>query len=356
MAFQTPLVYQNNAHSPMLNGDFVAPAVLPVSAKTGNTLVARTDGLYAGIVPDRTAIYINSAGNDVTTAGDKATPYKTLDYALSQLATVARAGQRIYVAMQSGQTFAMAQHHVLPCDVVLTWYGDATYGDFNSANVNNAPNATMLNLVRPIVAPANLITNGQNRIASLRTPVLIVLGAQVNLPAVPGTLPDPGAYGVMDFYYAPPYGSGSLVLEGAVVNATDTQGFSGIVGILSRSQITLAQFASQFLVNGAKVEGGVDATVLATRPRFVHFYSDVPGTSNIANMPPLNPTALNSSNGSGLLTLHWTDTPQQQIGATSNLGTFPILNDANFGLRQYITGIRKNGAVPVNVICPRVGL
>lgn len=358
MAFQLPVVVQNQGHSPMVvPTNQLDPRSFPISAFAGNQLRTRTDGLYAGIVPELSVLYVNSSGVDAASGGAKTAPLKTLDFALQLIAQNYLAGQNITVALQAGQTFPVTLERNLQCNITFTWYGDATYGDFNSPQVTTAPNATMTNLQRPIIAPTAYVSAvGQNRVSAVITPFMTLSGVQLNLPARATPAPDPASYGPMDFYMCPVNAfNGRLRLFGAIINATDNLAFSGLVSILSRTQVVLEQFASQFLVNGAQVAAGADANTLTRRGSFIKFYADYPGVSD--QTPPfLNPSALNSSNGSGLLTLHWTDTTFSPIGGTSNVATYPVLADPTFGLRQYFTGLRKNNAVPVNVISPRVGL
>lgn len=358
MAYQYPVVVQNQGLSQMLPSNQLDPAALPVSVAAGNQLRIRSDGLYSGDIPEMPVYYVNSStGVDAPTGGTKAAPFRTLDYTLSQVNSVVLPSQNIIIAMQAGQQFPLAQVRTVASQVRLTYYGDPIYGDFDSPQITTTSNALMANLTRPIIVPASFTSGaGQIRIAGITGPYVNLEGVQVNLPARPTPVPDPSAYGVMDFYHVTPtQGTGRLRLYGVVVNTLDALGVAGILGILSRTQVTFDEFGTQFLVNGVPAAAGQVAEVLARRPWFIKFYSDVAGNADGLS-PFLNPTALNSSNGSGILSLHWTDTVQQQIGATNNVGTYPTLADPNFGLRQYITGLRKNGAVPINVICPRLGL
>jgi hypothetical protein len=358
MAYQLPVVVQNQGHSPMVvPTNQLDPRAFPISAFAGNTIRSRSDGLYAGSVPELSVLYVNSSGTDAATGGAKTAPLKTLDYTLQLVAQNYTAGQTITVALQAGQTFPVTIERLIACNLTLTYYGDATYADFNSPQVTTAPNATMTNLQRPIITPSAYVsTVGQNRVAAVVAPSLTLSGVQVNLPARPSPAPDGGSYGPMDFYRCnTDQFNGRLKLFGAIINAVDALGYAGILGVMSRTQVVLDQFASQFLVNGAQVVAGSDANSLTRRASFIKFYQDYPGVSD--QTPPfLNPSALNSSNGSGLLTLHWSDTTFSPIGGTSNVATYPVLADPTYGLRQYFVGLRKNGAIPVNVISPRVGL
>lgn len=358
MAFQYPVVVQNQGHSPMVAPqNQLHPTTLPVSAYTGNQLRPRADGLYAGSIPDLPTLYVTSTGIDAATGGARATPLKTLDYALQLVQNNYRSGQNITVALAAGQTFPMTVERYVSCNLTLTYWNDPIYGDFDSAQVTTAANATMADLTRPIITPSTYVSSaGAWRVSAIIGSFLALSGVRVDLPIRPAPAPDPASYGMMDFFLTvPDQFSGRLRLFGAIINALDALAVSGIMSVMSRTQMVLDQFASQFLVAGQPVIAGSGANELTRRTSFIKFYSDYPG-GNTGTAPALNPTALNSSNGSGLLNLHWTDTTQQQLGSTTNVGTYPILTDANFGLRQYFTGLRKNGAIPVNVISPRVGL
>jgi hypothetical protein len=70
----------------------------------------------------------------------------------------------------------------------------------------------------------------------------------------------------------------------------------------------------------------------------------------------LSPTSANSSSGSGILNLSWTDTEALTVTTgKTNLGTFPANFDLSYGIRNYFFGLQKDQqSRPLNVISPRL--
>jgi len=363
---QNPDVYDasQKAHRPMVPGsDVLNPALVPMSARAGNVLQDLADGLYLGDQLDLAVYYVNSAGDD-TAAGTKAAPWKTLDGALANLVGKnpnARYKSTAVLALQSGQAFTLTTDvNIYGGSLNIAFYGDAQYGDFNSAAVGTAgaDPAVMSDLVRPTITPAIGQVNAQWKIAGFNVfgGNMQLTGVSVQLPAAPVT-PSISLYSTFaDFVRFPNGGGGSCDLYGSIFNITDTAAFWGVVGVLARARVsTLTQFACQFQVNATLINStAATPAQLTARNNFIKFYADFAG--NNQSLGTLSPTAQNSSGGSGLLNLMWSDTEALVVSTgKTNQATFPLLTNVSYGLRNYFTGlVRGQQQQPMNVITPRL--
>lgn len=358
MTIYFPVVYNNNAHQPMQSGDKLDNSLIQVSTRAGNQVQFNTDGIYVGSIPALPIAYVNtSTGADVATNGSKSTPFKSLDYAVAQIvSSAASTGVSAIIALQCGQAFTISQRTTISGDLTITFYGDTQYGDFNSSLVNGLVEPWyMEDLVRPTITNVSLVVNSTYQASGLTLNGSITLqGVSVILPNSPNPLPQPSQYSVVDFIQ----GTGTLLLNGCTVITNDTTSQFGFIGITARSKIKFEQFGSQFLINNRQISSTAlpspSTAELLTRAIFIKFYSDYAGGNH--NSVMLNPTSINSSNGSGLLELYWSEAERQIVTTTSyNLPTFPVLSDPTYGLAQYFTSLRRDQqSRPLNVVTSRL--
>jgi hypothetical protein len=368
MTYQLPSFYDsvNLVTRPMDSTAQLPPAQVPVSARGGNTVQNLADGLYVGTVLPQPVVYVNgSSGADAPTSGAKATPYKTLDYALAQAianSTNTQLTSPVTIALQCGQTFACT--NTIPVYagalVTLTFYGDSQYGDFNSPPVGTGANpAQMSDLVRPIIVPVVGNVNSQWVMAGFNMwgGSIKLLGVQLNLPAAPAspsiTLYSQYADFVRSMNYATP---GYLNFEGSVANITDTNAYWGLCGVFARSTaLTLTQFGSQFRVNNTLLQDGTATTAqLQARQYFVKFYADYAGNNQQSMV--LSGSSSNTSTGSGILNLTWADTEALSVASgKTNQATFPIMFNLNYGFRNYVYGLLNDQQQrPLNIQSSRL--
>lgn len=343
----------------------VNPVLMPISARTGNQLQNLGDGMYIGQNLNADAYYVNNTtGVDDGSHGTRAAPFRTLDFALAQLTAQSPNGQfrgLSTIALQAGQTFTMnADFNIFAGSLTITFYGDPQYGDFNSPVVGSgAQPAWMSDLQRPIIVPSVTAVASQWYMFGINRAGgnVSVRGVKVNLPPAPAT-PTIGLYSQFaDFVRSQNLSDpGYVSLVGSIINMTDTNAFFGFLGIPARALSTsFAQFASQFQVNGILLNAANSPTAaqLLARQYFIKMYADLPGNSSTG---VLSPTSQNSSGGSGIVNLSWSDTEVLTVATgKTNLGTFPPNFDINFGIRNYIFGLQKDQqSRPTNVISPRL--
>lgn len=364
--YQNPDVYDavQKSHRPMVPGtDALNPAIVPVSARANNVLQNLADGLYLGDQLSSAVFYVNSAGSN-TAAGTKAAPWQTLDGAIANLIAASPNGMfksNTVIALQAGQAFTLSQD-ITVCGgrLNIAFYGDAQYGDFNGAPIgtSQANPPVMSDLARPTITPAISQVNAQWKIAGINLAGgdVQLTGVQLNLPAAP-TTPAIGLYSNQsDFVRAPVQGSGAVDLVGTIVNLTDTNAYWGLLGMQARARpCTLLQFASQFRINNTLVQDtSATAAQLTARANFIKFYADFAG--NNQTLGTLQPTSSNSSSGSALLNLMWSDTESLTVATgKTNLATFPLLFPQSYGMRNYFTNlVRDQQQRALNVLSPRL--
>ena len=348
MATYIPAVLRDQKFQQAATGDKIAASQIPVSGNSGNTAEIRPDGVFVGSKLPADTYYVNSAGTDVPTSGSKTSPFKTLEYALTQIKILAGnlTGYSVNIALYSGQSFELTQRYTLTGNFTFTFYGDSTYGDFDDPQqpVLGELSST---LVRPAINIHSIASSIPVLLAGFDTNYSIEFrGITVNLPGNPPGVnnPDYGTYDVVLGKHA------ETILTGAIINKSSVSSYAGIVGIRARSRNTLTEYASQFLIVNERVQNS-SSPGLAARPHFIHFYMD----QRVNSYPFLFPDSVNSNSGYGLLTLVWSDTQAQSVGSIAVQATFPTLPDVNFGLRNYITNIsRDQQSRPLNIISSRL--
>lgn len=366
LAYQNPDMYDatQKAHRPMVPGsDAVNPAVVPVSARGNNALQVLSDGLYLGNLLQNSVYYVSPSGSD-SAAGTKAAPWQTLDGAIANLVAMSPAGRFstfTTIALQAGQAFYLSQDMFLYAGRLnLAFYGDPQYGDFNGALIgtSQANPAVMADLLRPTITPIISQVNAQWKIAAfvLAGGDVQFTGVQINLPAAPSS-PSIGLYSSQsDFVRVQTQGAGGIDLSGAIVNVTDTNSYWGFLGMWARARPTsLCQFASQFRINNTLIQDTSATTAqLTARANFIKFYADFAG--NNQQLGTLAPTSSNSSSGSALLNLMWSDTEALTVSTgKTNQATFPLLFPQSYGMRNYFTNlVRDQQQRPLNVVSPRL--
>lgn len=355
MTQYAPIISLNNGHRPMLASDQLVPANIPVSARAANQIQVLTDGLYAGPTTALQTIYVNSAGTDDVAHGAKATPVKTLTYALTlAAATTVFPGTTVTVAMQAGQTFTLASRITVGnslSTIRLAFYGDPVYGDFDGALIGGVMvPAMMATLQRPIVTLSSFQDTTGLWISAGINGKVVTEGVTFNLPTRPSIVPPDGAYGVNDFVSASGE-SCSLVMRGTIVNRTDVASYSGIIGTKSRSTSLFNVFGCQFQLAGqlANATNALPPATLVGRGHFMHFYADSSGVDTTKVF--MFAASATSSNSSGIMTLNWSDTVGGAIGSSGQtLSTFPQLSDVTYGTGLYFTGLRRDQqSRPLNV-------
>lgn len=353
------IIYKDAVHQPLGTDERLSTDSIPVSELGGNEIQVLADGLYVGPIRGKALYYVNGVtGNDVPTAGDKATPIKTLDYALDLIASLSGSifSGAAVVALQAGQTFDLTHTFNLAGALRITFYGDPKYGDWNSSPVGTVALYMPADLQRPVInvgfAPsttqglAGFIT--QN-LSTGRRPSLALEGVRFNLPT--------GTYGTGSgtFVVANQFTNLDIYLQGTIINANDDVSIYGFLSVLPSSNVYLYQFGSQFWVGGRPL--GLNPTPPATlqqlqrRSSFIKMYPDFQPTIQTGY-----DTALNGSAGSGLLSLSWTDVGDGSTAGTGPvLRTWPFLSDPALGLAQYFSLLRRDQqGRPLNVISGRL--
>jgi len=347
MATYIPAILRDNKFQQAEAGDKLLPSQIPVSAGSGNLAEVRPDGVYVGSsLPDAT-YYVASSGTDDTSSGSKATPFKTLDYALQRLSVIAGnlVGFSASIALKSGESFVLTQRHTLTGNFLLSFYGDILYGDFNDP-LQPVNGEFCQALIRPVIV-INSLPGAATKVSGFDTNYTIEFrGVQINLPL------NPSGAGNSDYstYDVVLGDTPRLLLTGTYVNKLSIMAYAGILGITARCRASLSQYASQFLVNGLKVDGS-SVPGLPIRPHFIHFYAD----QRVNASPFLFASSVNSNSGFGLLALNWTDTQAQNIGANVVVETFPTIPDVNYGLRNYFFNLQRDQqSRPLNIQSARL--
>ena len=354
-----PIIYQptKKTHEQTGTDDFIDPIAISISDVGGNRLRRQPDGLYVGAYLNRAIWYVAAAGTDVPTSGDKATPYKTLEYCLNQIAVNLNGQQNRFeniIALKAGETFTqVSRFYLYGGRITLTFYGDPKYGDFNSLPVNGlALPYLMADLQRPVVnvgeEPGTVGgTGGYNMIGNVAVFVPVepatvsLLGVQINLKS--GT----HGTGAVDFISTQNGAEGHLHLMGSIINITDVNAVYGLLGLEASSECKVYQFDSQLRVLNTQVVTGAPQANLVARKWFFKFYRDFRGNDQSG----LNFEGNTDTPGSALMKLSWSDCAALPVQAgTFNLETYPILNDPAVGLTNYFSNLyRDQQQRPVNV-------
>jgi hypothetical protein len=365
---QNPVFYDSSlgVFRPMDSGALIPTTALPISATDGNVIQNLSDGLYVGQYTGLVLFVNANAGSDSNPPGQIGQPFQTLAHTFSVLNGLFANGQftgNVIVALAAGQTYTWnADFVIYGGNIEFTFYGDPTYGNYNSAYVagTTAPWWMGTTLERPIIAPTSYTnTGGQNMMYGIDRfgGNVSFAGVQINLPAAPSS-PNITNYGSnSDFvrnWINPVIGEVSMV--GTICNMTDIGGFWGFMGMLARSITFFSQAASQFLVNGIEMSSANNPTSaqLAKRQYFLKFYPDYAGNNQTQTW--LSGTSSNSSTGSGILFCSWSDTEALVVtGSATNLGTFPPSFLSGYGLINYIYNLNTtaNGQ-PLNFLNTRI--
>lgn len=372
MTYRVPVVYKDGKHEPMNTGvDQIDSTAIPVAPLTGNRVrvvqKGNDKGLFVGSGGSEPVLYVSSTGTDAPTNGSKASPLKTVDYAL-QLTAAQYGGQvvslegrnipemgvlpvDVVIAMKAGEVFSLNASYQFTGRIVLTFYGDVNYGDFDGPVINGkAFPATMQDLARPtlnlqVEGSTTGVTHfkGVDNLVGSAPATLTLLGITVNLPDAPASNTD-----YQDLLYCPAEHTVRLQLIGARVNKLGTGNQFGCVGIQSRGRAIIEQYASQYLVQGQQVQSGAANDALLARQAFIKFYPDRLGNSQLGG-------TLNTGYApTGMLELQWTNCNAElvQPGKVSQ-ATYPQQGDPSFGIAAYFTNLlRDPQARPFNVICP----
>lgn len=349
MAFEIPLKLKDSQHMPMETGDLVTPSMIPLSSRARNELLVLSDGLYAGDSLGADTFYINfTTGTDDMQHGSKATPFKTLDYALTYLTSHSAAGVfdgKVTLAINAADTQTLTADFENYGDLTLAFY-NSNYGDFDGVPIGTgASPANMSDLQRPVITAAILNEPAGWRIRNIRLHGkgrVKGLGVKFQLPTAPNPVPQLTAYANLnDMVVAMDESEGALILEGCVVNCQNTSSVFGILGVHARARVNFTQFATRFTVLDANVVSGASAVALLARNYFIKMYPDMAGNNQQSGV--LVPASSTASTGSGLLYLTWTDTQALIVtGSTTNQATFPVAFDAAYGLRNYIYNLIKD--------------
>lgn len=364
MALLNPLVYKDNAHRPLDPAtDKIGPTALSLSAVSGNVLSAQADGLYVGAYPSAASVvYVATAGVNAAGRGTRAAPLQTIDYAMANV--VAKSlqfpGTAFTIALQAGDSFTLTGRYSIPSSssLVITFFGDAVYGDFDSPAINGTVNPSLMaTLNRPVINQVVTQVNGRYVSNGFDSGNLRLEGVQVNLAANPSGSPAQDAFGMMDFHFAVFSPDTILDLVGTIVNRTDQNSVGGIFGVGGRGNGFLRQYGSQFRIQGAIADAsaGMSATQLASRVHFVHMYRDYSNTDTRMYTNAVFPSSATSSNGTGLTKLTWSDALSGTLPQGATLASFPALADAQFGFRNYVTGlVRDQQSRPLNILSSRL--
>ncbi|QRE00332.1 hypothetical protein [Burkholderia phage BCSR5] len=367
MVQRNPLFYDDGmqAHRPLDGGDTIPPSTVPLSPRPGNQIQRLPDGLYYGNTPPKPTIYVDGqAGTDNPASGGSAgSPYKTIDYALQHNFTNnTLANAKIILLLKAGQRFDMAGRYniVDGARFEIGWYGDPKYADYPSTVGPNSVEASIMSdLTRPVIVThygvqgQEVVLSGFNIAESCH---FRLAGFQVDIAGVSGTAPGIASYGgYSDFVTFTNGMSGArLVTVGMIANKQDTVTAFGFIGVHARAGLpNWAQFATQMLVAGLPVSAGNNSPDrLLARGWFIKMYTDIPAASTKMSVIP---DSVNSSPGSGILMLSYTDTAVQTIvSTTQNIGTFPLLADPTFGFRNYILGLTEDSQRrPMNILSSR---
>lgn len=352
-----PLHYRSatSTHEPMGTDEFVGPQYIALSDVPYNQLRSYSDGLYVGNRLPLEVYYIAASGVDAPDRGTKALPFKTLNYCLTTLLSLSPSNiynSDVIIALKAGETFSMPNSmYMYGGTLTLTFWGDAQYGDFNSPAINGASPWVMADLNRPIIAAAlqPSTVGGTTGFILVGDPFyrnvgLVFQGVQVNLFN--------GAHstGAVDFVSIVSSCRGTVTLKGAIVNITDTSSVFGFMGMEPSTKGRLYQYASQFRVLNTLVAAGAPADQLLCRKWFIKFYPDFNGN----HQDGLD--LFGGAPGSALLELSWSDVASVLVvPGKSNLGTYPVLNDAATGLANYFYNLtRDQQSRPLNCLTSRL--
>jgi hypothetical protein len=361
MTTQTPVFFDStaNVHRPMDAGATVPVTAIPISATVGNKAQLLSDGVYSGDY-NGTILYVDSVNGLDTNAGTKAAPLKTIDKAFTNLNALfpggVYAGRNVAIALKAAQNYPWTTTFNMSgdCDLKITFYGDANYGDFNGPAIGTGANPwNMSNLARPNLMPVSSVqAGGLQQLAGINRSggTIAFLGVTITLPAAPSAGAPISAYsGYCDVVrsLSPSLGmplgdDGAVHLLGSIVNMSDITAYWGFLGTFARATVRFSQFASQFQIGGAIMNAAASPTTaqLTARQYFIKFLSDAAG--NNQSTVSLAANSSNSSAGSGMVFAMWSEAQALVVtGTTTNLATYPLSFDPGYGLVNYILNLSK---------------
>jgi hypothetical protein len=349
MTLHKPIIYQplKSTHEETGVGDFLDPLSIALSIRSTNQLKAVAgDGLYVGAYLAKSVYYVAAAGTDDPAHGDKATPFKTLDYCISVImAQSFPLTATVYVALKAGETFPISNSYALTGGrLVLTFFGDPQYGDFDSPPVNGSTKpAYMADLQRPIInasiaagvtGTAGFVMLGpidSLSLSSAKPSAIELIGVKVNLAG------GPHSSGQVDFIGCENGAEGSVSMHGAIVNITDVNAVFGFIGVEANSSVSISQFASQLQVLGNLVAAGAATDQLVARKWFFKFYPDFLGNQQTGL------DLFGGTPGSGFMRLSWSDTSSLPVAPSKfNQATYPVLNDPAAGMTNYFFNLTRD--------------
>lgn len=340
-------------HRPLGAGESIDTSNIGISGVGYNVLRNFPDGLYVGPLLPQPVFYVAAAGVDgPPNDGSKALPFKTIEYVLEYLVNLDHGiyTSSVIVALKAGETFVTVNSLSCYGNLQLTFYGDPNYGDFNSPLVNGTTvPGDMADLQRPIINVGIASgTSGQAGFVLIQTPgsvdrEIILQGIQLNLPA--------GNHltGAVDFISGLRGTRTSLQLLGAIINVTDNTAIFGLLGLECGSWGNVYQRCSQLRINNILVSDATSTPNLLARKWLFKFYPDYRGAGEEGL------ELFGGAPGSALMNLSWSDVASNPVGTSSSLGTYPLLQDPNFGLANYFFNLtRDQQNRPLNVSSGRL--
>lgn len=213
----------------------------------GDVWMVQPDGSYGwgnpNVAPDDVAIqYVSTSSGSDTNAGTLAAPLKTIAAALANI-PAGNAGS-FYILLKAGENFPYADVQRINGNLVISYYGDATYPQLADDGIYMPSTASTLN--RPTITIGTATVNGAAHNATISVNGTIdIIGIKIATEAYSAT-PTPGASSVFD--------SGSAVwARGCVITHNSRRNaFAGSVVSISGSNATRANVNTGALCANAK--------------------------------------------------------------------------------------------------------
>lgn len=361
LLYYKAVVYKDAVHRPLGADERLTTDSIPISALGGNQIRANADGLYVGPYVGRAVYYADDVtGRDEPDSGSKEKPFQTMDYALTRIQGINGGDDQVSyaIALKAGGTFSLTKSVSVSGNVIVAFYGDPKYGDFNDpGRFGQIATYMPVDLQRPIINVGTEPTTVGGIAGFVMNSPLDGGRARITFSGVRMNMP-PGVYET---------GSGAIVvvnqktdafivLEGSVVNAVGDNSIYGFLGVLPSASAFLYQYASKFLVDGIEIGAQPTppptAAQLQRRKWFIRMYPDFAAITQSG----YDPFMIEASPGSALLNLSWTDTPTATTPLDVTVqNTWPVLTGDQFGFGQYVTILRRdNQGRPLNIISGRL--
>lgn len=339
-----PLTLIDNIAQVIPAGDTLESNLVPVSAFAGNKILALTDGLYSGNnINEANAFYVSSvSGNDNNNGWEKNSPKKTIASVLAQIDELLPKLQttpNFKVLLKANESFVLNGSYDFEYDLTFGFY-DSIYGDYNDKF-----GTTSAHLVRDVDRPSLVLETIEGsapyNLAGFNAGKFSFYGINIEMPNKSYALDDYGLTGAFRF-------NCQVKLNGCNVNLRNKW---GLISVIPNYTSSLTCYGTTITVNGVSIDTP-DLTDSNDRSSFIRFYL-APAT-NRENVYLLNPSALTSSNGSGMLVLNWIDSESFEIqNSKVSVESYPKQLPTILGLRNYITGIIRSSNIPLNVITPK---